>query len=105
MKQCICYECEKECKELSPESRCLACTFRRMKVNETEAEKLHGEVAELTQCITTMYSDDKFAAHFRDFYNNYLTIEKYAEHQGVSVQFAKHIIRIGRIYHEANCIR
>lgn len=39
-------------------------------------------------------------AAYLDYINNYLTIEVYAEHNGLSVEEAKQIIAIGKGLHE-----
>ena len=41
-----------------------------------------------------------FRAAFLDFFNNYLTIEKYAERNEISIEDAKKLIDAGRKYHE-----
>ena len=38
--------------------------------------------------------------HYLDFFNNYLTIEKFAEHQEMPVNDAVHVLDIGRRLHE-----
>ena len=43
----------------------------------------------------------QIADMFLDFFNNYLTIAKFAEHNEISEEFANAIINAGRIYHEA----
>ena len=42
--------------------------------------------------------------HYLDFFNNYLTIEKFAEHQEMPVNDAVHILDIGRRLHEGYII-
>lgn len=42
------------------------------------------------------------AEHFLDYFNNYLSIERFAEHQEMSVAAAKSMIEAGRIEHENN---
>lgn len=37
---------------------------------------------------------------FLDYFNNYLTVEKFAEHNELDVDDAKAIIELGRKYHE-----
>lgn len=40
---------------------------------------------------------------FRDWANNYLTFDKFAEHNGIDTQTARVIIAIGRELHEKHC--
>ena len=47
-----------------------------------------------------MTANQFFRAAFLDFFNNYLTIEKYAEHNKISTADAKDLIDAGRKYHE-----
>ena len=47
-----------------------------------------------------MTANKYFRAAFLDFFNNYLTIEKYAEHNEISTADAKKLIDAGRKYHE-----
>ena len=44
---------------------------------------------------------------FLDWFNNYLTVEKFAEHRELSVLDAKRFIELGRTIHENNvqCIK
>lgn len=37
--------------------------------------------------------------YYLDYVNNYLTVEKFAEDNGISITDAKTIIRIGKKYH------
>ena len=47
-----------------------------------------------------MTANQLFRAAFLDFFNNYMTFEKYAEHNGISTADAKKLIDAGRKYHE-----
>ena len=47
-----------------------------------------------------MTANKYFRAAFLDYFNNYLTIEKYAEHNGISIEDATNLIDAGRKYHE-----
>ena len=47
-----------------------------------------------------MNANKYFRAAFLDYFNNYLTIEKYAEHNGISTADANKLIDAGRKYHE-----
>ena len=49
-----------------------------------------------------MTANQFFRAAFLEFVNNYMTIEKYAEHQQISAADAKKLIDAGRKYHEKN---
>jgi hypothetical protein len=37
---------------------------------------------------------------YLEFFNNYLTIEKFAEHRGLNIEIAKTIIENGKFIHE-----
>ena len=41
---------------------------------------------------------------YLDYVNNYLTVEKIAEHHGISKETATHIINTGRDYHRESTI-
>ena len=47
--------------------------------------------------------EKKLREAFLDFFNNYLTIEKFAEHNGLELDEATAIIMIGRACHERHC--
>ena len=47
-----------------------------------------------------MTANKYFRAAFLDYFNNYLTIEKYAEHNEISIEDATNLIDAGRKYHE-----
>ena len=47
-----------------------------------------------------MTANKYFRTAFLDFLNNYLTIEKYAEHNGISTADAKKLIGAGHKYHD-----
>ena len=47
-----------------------------------------------------MTANQYFRAAFLDFFNNYATIEKYAEHNGISTADANKLIDAGRKYQE-----
>ena len=49
-----------------------------------------------------MTANKYFRESFLDFFNNYATVEKYAEHNGISTADAKMLIDAGRKYHEQN---
>jgi hypothetical protein len=43
----------------------------------------------------------QISAAYLDYFNNYLTLEKYAEHNGITVDQAKALVELGRtIHHE-----
>ena len=48
---------------------------------------------------------EKLAEIFRDWFNNFLTIERFAEYYGLSIANAERVIRIGHKAHEAGVIR
>ena len=50
--------------------------------------------------ILNMTANKYFRTAYLDYFNNYLTIEKYAEHNGISTADAKKLIDAGRKYHE-----
>lgn len=41
---------------------------------------------------------------YLDYFNNYLTIDKFAEHNGITVDMARKLISIGKYIHEGNHI-
>ena len=41
---------------------------------------------------------------YLDYFNNYLTIDKFAEHNGITIDMARELIAIGRYIHEGNHI-
>lgn len=43
---------------------------------------------------------ETFVKWYLDYVNNYLTVEKFAEHNGVSVDQANQIIKLGKEIHE-----
>ena len=47
-----------------------------------------------------MTANQFFMAAFLDYFNNYLTIEKYAEDNEISIEDATDLIDAGRKYHE-----
>ena len=47
-----------------------------------------------------MTANKYFRAAFLDFFNNYLTIAKYAEDNEISIEDATDLIDAGRKYHE-----
>ena len=47
-----------------------------------------------------MNANKYFRASFLDFFNNYMTIEEYAEDNEISTADAKKLIDAGRKYHE-----
>ena len=47
-----------------------------------------------------MTANQFFRAAFLDYFNNYMTVEKYAEDNEISTADAKELIDIGRKYHE-----
>ena len=51
-----------------------------------------------------MTANQFLMAAFLDFFNNYLTIEKYAEHNEISIEDATNLIDAGRKYHEHHVI-
>jgi hypothetical protein len=42
----------------------------------------------------------KIADIYLDYYNNFLTVERFAEYYGVSVECAKHLIEAGKLAQE-----
>lgn len=44
-----------------------------------------------------MLHSETIHAMYLDYYNNYLTIEKFAEHNLLNVEHAKQLLEIGRI--------
>lgn len=44
----------------------------------------------------------KLAEYYLDYVNNYLTIEVYAEHNGLSIEQARALIKLGEDIHETN---
>ena len=42
---------------------------------------------------------DKLIEYYLDYFNNYLTIEKFAEHHCIKLEHAYEIIAIGRYYY------
>jgi len=55
-------------------------------VSKTEREK-----------AMTTYSPERINEMYLDWFNNFLTIERFAEYYGIREQTAKYIIRAGRI--------
>ena len=47
-----------------------------------------------------MTANKYFRTAFLDFFNNYMTIEKFSEHNGISAADAKELIDAGRKYQE-----
>jgi hypothetical protein len=45
----------------------------------------------------------KLREQYLDFVNNYLTIEKFAEHNGLELDEATSIIMIGKACHKRHC--
>lgn len=43
---------------------------------------------------------DALKKEYLDYFNNYLTFEKYAEHRGINLQKAIYILDLGRDFHE-----
>ena len=41
--------------------------------------------------------------YFFEYFNDYLTVEKFAEDKGISITDAKTIIRLGKKYHNELC--
>jgi hypothetical protein len=42
----------------------------------------------------------QISAAYLDYFNNYLTLEKYAEHKGITLDQAKALIELGRSIHQ-----
>ena len=42
------------------------------------------------------YGYDKYVELYLDYVNNFLTIERFAEYYGMSVDYANHVIEVGR---------
>ena len=40
--------------------------------------------------------------YYLEFFNDYLTVEKFAEHKGLPLDMAKNIIEAGRYVHDGN---
>ena len=45
---------------------------------------------------TTYYSSSKYPELYLDWVNNFLTVERFAEHHNMTVEHANDIIRVGR---------
>lgn len=52
--------------------------------------------------LVEMYAKQKYTNMYLDYVNNFLTVEKFAEHYQITVEKAKTIINIGRNFHENN---
>lgn len=52
--------------------------------------------------LIEMYVQKKYEKMYLDYVNNFLTVEKFAEHYNMTVERAKEIINIGRNFHENN---
>ena len=48
------------------------------------------------------YEYNKYPDLYMDYVNNILTIERFADYYGMSTEYAKHVIKIGRILTEGN---
>jgi transposase-like protein len=48
------------------------------------------------------YSKEETAELYRDYFNNFLTVKRFAEYYGMREQTARYIITFGRIAHEEN---
>lgn len=46
---------------------------------------------------------DSLASLYRDFVNNYLTVERFAEHYGLTNEEAMLAIKLGKLVHERTC--
>lgn len=40
---------------------------------------------------------------YLDYFNNYLTVERFAEHYQIAVEDAKEILKMGKSIHEYQC--
>lgn len=47
-----------------------------------------------------MQTREKLAAEYLDFFNNYLTIEKFAEHRGFTTEEATAFLAVAKSCHE-----
>ena len=52
--------------------------------------------------VSVPVEDEKLAALYLDWVNNFLTLEKFASHYGLSVEDAGLVIHRGRISHQRN---
>ena len=52
---------------------------------------------------TILESDQEYREAFLDYYNNFLTVDRFAAYYGWSTQTAKQTIEEGRALHESNC--
>lgn len=43
---------------------------------------------------------DALKREYLDYFNNYLSFEKYAEHKGINLQKAIYILDLGKDFHE-----
>jgi hypothetical protein len=43
---------------------------------------------------------DQLQAFYLDYFNNYLTVDRIAEHNGMTKEHAQELINMGRIIHE-----
>jgi len=55
----------------------------------------------LDDCFKGLEKSEKFFIdNFLDYFNNYLTVAKFAEDRGITIEKANQIIRIGNHMHE-----
>jgi len=48
---------------------------------------------------------EQLAAMYRDYVNNFLTVETWAEHYGLHVVNAPRLLALGALYHESEVVR
>ena len=44
---------------------------------------------------------ETLVSYYLDFFNNYMTVEKFAEHNGITVDQANQVIKLGKEIHES----
>lgn len=58
----------------------------RVYIGVVRHDQLEGSEVEMLDC----------EAEYLEWFNNYLTVEKYAEHRGMRVEQAREVLNIGR---------
>lgn len=48
------------------------------------------------------YGYDKYQELYLDYVNNFLTVARFAEYYGMSIEYANHVIEIGRRLNNSN---
>lgn len=54
--------------------------------------------------LISYYGKPALAETYRDFINNYLTVEKFAEHRDMQINYARLVLELGRECHELECV-